>query len=206
MKRFLCMAAFAIVISGTGEAQTLTREQTARRLYNEALTTKSVERFEELLNRIISEFPETAVATEAIKSRKEHEEAIRLENERRKRLVESLEVTEREAVAAKARARSEALGGFTISDITVHGLRVPIPNKSTYRREGTDPEIVKLEIPGGNSAIHQFFLTAMPEFGWKPIGLGSRCWLHPNPTTEHDERLCLDVENLKTSMYVTSLK
>src|SRR6267142_2669501 len=107
-----------------------TKEEMARGLYNQALLATDPKTIDTLLNRVISEFPDTVAATEAIKLRVEREKAARLAQVMAD-LAEKQSADAKAALAAELiRKRSEALGGFTISELAVHELRVPIPNKS----------------------------------------------------------------------------
>ena len=92
-------------------------------------------------------------------------------------------------------ARKEALGGFEISRIMVHDLPIPIPAVSNYRREGRNPEIIRIEAPGTTDALHSFFTTAMPEFRWKSMAPAGRpCWTQAHPRNTSIETVCMNIQ------------
>jgi hypothetical protein len=102
---------------------------------------------------------------------------------------------------------SRTLGGFEISPIMVRDLLIPIPSFANHRREGRNPEIVKIEVQGSTDALHAFFITAMPRFKWKPMGtIDSRCWTQVHPKHTSIETVCLNVpEDGKATLTVRSL-
>jgi hypothetical protein len=110
---------------------------------------------------------------------------------------------------ARGSARKEALGGFEISRIMVHDLLIPIPSSSSYRREGRNPEIIRIEAAGTTDALYSFFATAMPEFKWKPMGgpVSSRpCWTQVNAKSTSIESVCMNIsEDGKATLSVRSV-
>jgi hypothetical protein len=186
-----------------GQQQGLSKEEIARGLYNQALLENDIDKSDKLLERIIKDYPATAVATEAIKLVKARQAA-------RAQAVAETVRAQAALESDKRRLRQEALGGFQISEIMVHDLRVPIPNGSSTRRSGMNPEIIKLAPSSGNSqAVMRFFSTALPEFKWKPMeGVATRCWTQVNAKADRTERLCFDVDDPfgNASIYVTTVK
>ena len=114
-----------------------------------------------------------------------------------------------ETVQARSNARKEALGGFGISHIIVHDLLIPIPSSSNHRREGRNPEIISIEVQGSTDALLSFFLTAMPEFKWKPIGpfgIGRPCWTQVHPKYTSIEQVCMNIpDDGKATLFVRSV-
>jgi hypothetical protein len=105
-------------------------------------------------------------------------------------------------------SRKEALGGFEINRIMVHNLLIPMPDSSTYRREGRNPEIIKIEVRGSADALRSFFATAMAEFKWKPVrDFGSRfCWTQVQPNNASIETVCVNIpEDGKATLSVKSV-
>jgi hypothetical protein len=189
-----------VLLAANLQAQQLSREEIARGLYNRALLADEKES-DELLAQVISNFPTTVTATEAIRlvaqrqaSRRiaEHELAERLEK------IKNL--------------RSELLGGYQVSDIVVHGRLVPVPNGSIIKRQGENPSIIKLEGPFGVAGdLLQFFLTTVPEYKWEPFGSRSFARCARKPSVEKPgsvEQLCIDVDRFeaKASLYMTTMK
>jgi hypothetical protein len=117
------------------------------------------------------------------------------------------QVSREETAQTRRNARKEALGGFEISHIMVHDLLIPIPSFSNYRREGRNPEIIRIELQGSSDALRSFFATAMPEFKWKPIGLiESRCWTQVHPKNTSIEHVCMNTPaDGKATLSVTSV-
>jgi hypothetical protein len=117
------------------------------------------------------------------------------------------QVSRQETAQARSNARKAALGGFEISHILVHDLLIPIPSFSNQRREGRNPEIIRIEVDGSIDALHSFFTTAMPEFKWKPVGpIESRCWTQVHPKHTSIERVCINTpEYGKATLFVTSV-
>jgi hypothetical protein len=108
---------------------------------------------------------------------------------------------------ARRNARKEALGGFEISRIMVHDLLIPIPSFADHRREGRNPEIIKIEVQGSTDALRSFFATAMPEFKWKSMGtIDSRCWTQVHPKNTSIETVCINIpEDGKATLSVRSV-
>jgi len=109
--------------------------------------------------------------------------------------------------AARRKTRQEALDGFEISRIMVHDLLIPIPSFANPRREGRNPETIKIEVQGSTDALHSFFATAMPEYKWKPIGtIDSRCWTQVHPKNTSIETVCINIpEDGKATLSVRSV-
>jgi hypothetical protein len=107
---------------------------------------------------------------------------------------------------ARRNARKEALGGFEISHIMVHGLLIPIPSFANHRREGRNPETIKIEVDGSADALRLFFSTAMPEFKWKPMGTinSPLCW---RQVTTSIETVCVNIpeDGGKATLFVRSV-
>ena len=108
---------------------------------------------------------------------------------------------------ARRSARKEALAGFEITHIMVHDLLIPIPSLSNHRREGRNPEIIRIEVEGSTDALRSFFATAMAEFKWKPMGaIDPLCWTQVHPKNTSIERVCLHIpEYGKATLRVTSV-
>lgn len=188
-------------------AQQPTKEETARGLYNAALLTADRTESDKLLTRIILDFPTTVAATEAIRlqgARLITDEAMK---QRATDADYQTRVNKSRIETELKRRREESLGGYEISEIESHGLRVPIPNNSSVKRSGTNPEIIKVEASRGTADdLSRFYITTLPEFKWKGMGIG-RCWTQDNPKTGKTERLCYDPDGSfgKGSLYVTTL-
>jgi len=118
--------------------QQLSKEETARRLYNQALLAASMAESDKILERIIKEFPTTVAATEAIKLRRQHDAERVLAEQEHQRLEERLEQLKEQ----RKQQRTVALGGFDVTEITSHGLSIPVPNTSVVKRSGANPEII----------------------------------------------------------------
>jgi hypothetical protein len=117
------------------------------------------------------------------------------------------QVSREETAQATSNARKQALGGFEISHIMVHDLLIPIPSFSDYRREGRNPEIVRIDVQGSTDALHSFFLTAMPQFKWKPMGPfggGRPCWTQVHPKYTSIETVCVNATDGKVTLTVRS--
>jgi hypothetical protein len=185
--------------------QQLSKEETARGLYNQALLAASMAESDKILERIIKEFPTTVAATEAIKLRRQHDAERVLAEQEHQRLEERLEQLKEQ----RKQQRTKALGGFDVTEITSHGLSIPVPNTSVVKRSGANPEIITIETPSADSERAQrFFRTTLDESKWKPVGGGfSRCWTQLQRETKRTERLCVDVETYggKAKLYVTTL-
>jgi hypothetical protein len=199
---------FLLAFSGSGQQQP-SKEEIARGLYNQALLTPDSKESDKILDRIIVEFPTTVAATEAIKLRLQRVAARTAAEGERKRALEEGERRRAEAINEAKRRRAELLGGYEVSEITVHDLTVPIPNFSSTRREGENPQIIKLETSSGTAEnLRMFYLTTLSEYKWKPMGrIGSQCWTQQTKTTT-TERLCLDTDRYlgKATLYITTLK